>query len=322
MAEDARDLRRRAQADPDAAADELCAALAETPGVALRRQEDLGGHLPLRVGGPCDVWAVVEDVEALAATLAAARSGGMTWRLCWPFEELVVRDGGLRGLVVRPGQGFEHSHLQAEDEHGPARLVLGSAAPWATASAARARAQHLAPEADALRGPLSEVGRWPGCPGGLFAHGDISGLEGLVSAVTWRKGRRTERVVVPAAGVPAPLPASAVLLSVEIPLSWQAGSRRLRTRHRPPAPGTLFADDPPVRAAEQLKLAGLLGTRMRAWCLAPERPGVVVNQDRDVATAHDLLLLAKGAREHVNRHRGALLDTRLDVIGVAGSRRR
>jgi UDP-N-acetylmuramate dehydrogenase len=301
--------------DPQVALDGLCAALQGAPGVSLRRREPMAAHLPLRCGGPVDLWVEVADLPALRAALEATRQAGLPWRACWPFEELLVRDGGLRGVAIRPGRAFEGAALLPEDAHGPARLRLGAAEPWSAARAALASA----PGGAALHGPLSQVAAWPGCPGALLHGSDLQPLEGLLHAVSWVKGNRVERTVLAEGAAPSSLPASAILLSVELPLSPIAGARRPKHRPVPPPPGTLFADDGPLRTAPQLVAAGLSGTRLRAWRLATTEAGVLVNLGGgDCATA---TLLAKGLAEHVHRARGMDPTLRIPVIGLEATRK-
>ncbi|NOY24706.1 MAG: hypothetical protein GXP62_02440, partial [Oligoflexia bacterium] len=121
-------------ADPVSPA--LLDALERIEGVFVRTNEPMAAHIPLRCGGPAEVWAIVEDEAALRLALAAARKAGQRWWICWPFHEVLVRDGGVRGLVLRPGRGFEGAVLLPPDDQGPARLRLGSATPWAAARVA------------------------------------------------------------------------------------------------------------------------------------------------------------------------------------------
>jgi len=309
MAEDARE-RHPALVDPEQVLAAVTAALGALPGVTVRRGEPLAAHLPLRAGGPADVWVVVEDRASLAPALGIIRQHSQSWRSCWPFEELLVRNGGLRCVVLRPGLGFEGLALLPADEQGPARLRLGAATPWSAVLAALSRVPALA------GGPLAELGTWPGCPGGLLSSGDPSVLEGLCHALSWYKGRGVERLVVPESAAPPSSPPSAVLLDIELPLT----GRRIRTRRSPPPCGTLFADDGPVPSTPQLRAAGLLGTRLRAWRMAETEPGTLVN--RGGGDCDSALLLARGMSEHARRVRGVDLQIRIPVVGSESSRRR
>ena len=308
MAEDVR-KRPTSLVEPDQVIAAVAHGLARLPGVRVRTREPMARHVPLRVGGPADLWVMVADTEALAATLGLVRQHGQSWHLSWPFEDRLVRDGGQRGVIVRPGRGFEGVALLPADDQGPSRLRLGAATPWAALAGALARIPGPA------RSPLAHVATWPGCPGGLLSSGDPTLLDGLLHALSWYKGRSTERVVVED-GASSPVPSSsAVLLSIELPLS----PSRPRPLRRPPPTGTLFADDVPMAAAPQLRAAGLLGTRLHAWRVARAEPGTLVNMGHgDCATA---LLLAKGLAEHARKSRGVELQLRIPIVGSEPGRR-
>jgi len=97
--------------------------LAALPGVKLLANEPLAKHTYLRVGGPADVLAVPRDEEALVHLLAACEAHA------WPVfflglgSNLLVRDGGIRGVVIRLGAGFRTIR------HEGARVIAGAAMP-------------------------------------------------------------------------------------------------------------------------------------------------------------------------------------------------
>jgi hypothetical protein len=120
-----------AEVDDDKLA-ELQRALAELPGVRCRRGEPLSRHNALRVGGPADLWCVVDEPATLPAVWAAASKASVPCSIDYPLSDRLIKAGGIGGLVIRPGQGFEQvSVLEGED--GP-RLELGACAPFARAS--------------------------------------------------------------------------------------------------------------------------------------------------------------------------------------------
>ena len=86
--------------------DALLEDLKPISGATVRPGEPMARHTPLRVGGPADIWTSVADIEALSAVLSASRRHKVPWRICWPLGDWLVRDGGVRGLVVRLGVGF------------------------------------------------------------------------------------------------------------------------------------------------------------------------------------------------------------------------
>ena len=73
--------------------------LAQIEGVHIHEHHHLFMHTPLRVGGPVEAWVRCNSVSALRAAMPIVRK--QSWRLHWPFEDWLVKDGGLNGIVIR-----------------------------------------------------------------------------------------------------------------------------------------------------------------------------------------------------------------------------
>lgn len=283
----------------------LAEELEALPDVAVREREPMARHTPLRVGGPADLFVVVPDVASLKEVKRLARKDRCRTMLHWPFQDVIVKDGGLRGMVIRPGAGFETLARPDRDS-----VVLGAATPFAAL-------EGLGP------GWWSAMATWPGTPGGAFHGGEQEHLNGMVSRIRWLRGRSVESHDV---AVHDPLPAmpdTAIL--VDITLRPGLLSSRALGRVGPAPTGLLFSDPPVARgggrsAGEILDDARLLGTRLRAWRLASEAPGRVVNQGE--GTARDLLMLAKGVAARAEQVLGLPLEVRLPIVGEAPARLR
>jgi UDP-N-acetylmuramate dehydrogenase len=98
-------------------------ALDRLDALAAQRGLDLGSHVPLaplttlRVGGSADRMAAPATLDELAAVLGMARDAGVPAFLLGKGSDIVVADGGVRGLVVRvraDGATFNGTTLTAE----------------------------------------------------------------------------------------------------------------------------------------------------------------------------------------------------------------
>ncbi len=78
-----------------------------TPRGKLTEGKELSGLTWLRVGGPADYLFQPADVEDLAAFLKALPEGVAVFPM-GVGSNLIVRDGGLRAVVIRMGRGFNH----------------------------------------------------------------------------------------------------------------------------------------------------------------------------------------------------------------------
>ena len=66
----------------------------------IRRDEPLTRHTTLRVGGPADVYVEPASEEDLAAVLAYCRERNRPFFVLGRGSNLLVKDGGFRGVVV------------------------------------------------------------------------------------------------------------------------------------------------------------------------------------------------------------------------------
>ena len=76
-------------------------ALAVEAGIELRADVPIGPLTTLRVGGSADRMASPETLDDLSAVLRLAREAGVPAFLLGKGSDVVVADGGIRGLVVR-----------------------------------------------------------------------------------------------------------------------------------------------------------------------------------------------------------------------------
>ena len=263
----------------------------------VRPDEPMAAHTPLRVGGPVELWVEAPTLESLSSLLSHAREAGGRWRIHWPFSDWLVRDGGLKGAVIRLGQAFET--IEVQEDH----IVVGSAALWSS----------IPQEVNG--GLWNAIRRWPGSVGGLFEHGDPSQLRSLCTTVTVLRGGRLTELNWPQDGSAPKIGDTTVLVSVT--LRRAAAARAWLTAPTPP--GTLFAHVKDTTVGKELERAGVLGTRLRYWRLSPTLPGVVIQLGG--GTYGDLQMLIKGIKMRVEKTRGITLDSCIPVLGNEPGRR-
>jgi UDP-N-acetylmuramate dehydrogenase len=84
-----------------ATTEETRARLAEIPDLTVTTGVPLSRYTRFGIGGPADLYAETGHVEAFMAALAAARSSGIPAMVIGEGTNLVVSDGGFRGIVLR-----------------------------------------------------------------------------------------------------------------------------------------------------------------------------------------------------------------------------
>lgn len=79
----------------------LAQRLEETPGLELREDEPLSRHTSFGIGGPADLLVIPSTTDALCAAISVAYEEGVRPLILGNGTNLIVRDGGVRGLVIR-----------------------------------------------------------------------------------------------------------------------------------------------------------------------------------------------------------------------------
>ena len=248
-------------------------------------------HTPLRLGGPVELWVEAQDEDALQHLLKEAKGAGGKWRVHWPFGDWLVRDGGLRGTVIRLGHGFET--IAIDDD----TVTLGAATLWS------------ALPVDLHGGLWDAIRSWPGTVGGFFEQGDLSQLNGLCTQVKVMRTQGATTLSWAAEGPPPKVGETSVLCSIT--LRRVSAARSWLTQPTPA--GQLFQDVVDSSVARELTRSGVIGTRLRRWRLSPTAPGTVVQLGG--GTFSDLQMLIKGIRMRVEKTRGVSLQTRIPVLG-------
>lgn len=99
---------------------------------SFRQNEPMAGWTTIKVGGPAEVWATFGGWDALAAFLKRKASDALLrdvpLTIVGGGSNLMVRDGGLPGIVVPLGQGFDAVRVDGPTVYAEAGASCGKAA--------------------------------------------------------------------------------------------------------------------------------------------------------------------------------------------------
>lgn len=257
----------------------------------------LGPLTRLGIGGPADLLAVVPTPEVLTTVTRWTRRERLALTPLQQDTDVLIRAGGIRGLVVVLGVSWRSVGKRSEG------LVLGGEL------AAQAAVEQLGEESPAwLRGARGSVAN-------ALVAGDPHSAEGVrsvefvlgrgviqhlpieeLSPSSPRLGLRDEAVIAHVTLLPSFAPDPAHILPARLP-----GVRMFR--------------DPPKgsSAAELLGRSGLLGVRVRGAQIDEEHPNQMHVEEG--ATAHDVLLLVDWARSKVAAESGVELELAIRTLG-------
>jgi UDP-N-acetylenolpyruvoylglucosamine reductase len=303
--------------DPAALAAQLSASVAA--GTVVRANELLAKRTTLRVGGPADLFVEPAAETDLAATLRFCRQHGLPRFILGRGSNLLVRDGGVRGVVISLSH-LAFAQLAVEGE----RLHCG----------AGAKLKHVANEARrrALAG-LEFLEGIPGSVGGALRMnaGAMGGwMFDVVESVRFmdEHGAIHERAR-PAIEVSyrcCPLLRAHIALSAVLrgtPGDRAAIEERMsgfslkRWSSQPAAAsaGCIFKNPAAIPAGKLIDELGLKGMRVGGAKVSLEHGNFLVNDGG--ATAADMLALIELIRQRALAERGIALQTEVEIVGEA-----
>lgn len=295
----------------------------------LRPDEPMSRHTTLRLGGPADLWARPTDIPGLQHLLARCHERAIPVTFVGGGSNLLVRDGGIRGVVINLGRMNRVSRPDPEGDPGRVDVEAG-------ATTGRLLQHVTAWEL----GGLEFLGGVPGSVGGgliMNAGTYLGEFTRVVTAVhSLRRDGSARTRDHAACGFRyrgSDLPPDEIVVAADLRL-WprpraeiEADVAGLRERRRQREPsgvannGSTFKNPPGDYAGRIIESVGLKGTRIGAAVVSPvhanwlvvERPGPGVPEAR----AADLLALIDLVRARVLQAAGVALELEVKIAGEA-----
>jgi UDP-N-acetylmuramate dehydrogenase len=275
----------------------------------------------LRVGGPADAVVTPATPQEAGAAAQWARGRGVPLLVMGAGSNLLVRDGGIRGLVLRIGPPMDRWGAEA---HGQDVRI------WAWAGLPLRR---LVREGMGRGwGGVEAVAGIPGNLGGAVAMNagtDRGAVGELIHSVTWIRPGEGPRCVGRAALRFSyrcmERPPGSIIVAAQLRFFPDAPAtvreavrgavlRRLeRQPHGMPSAGSVFRNPEGDWAGRLIEAAGCKGLQCGGAEVSRRHANFIVN--RGGATARDVLALIQEVRERVVRHAGRLLELEVQVVG-------
>ncbi len=283
----------------------------------VRTDVPLRDHTWYRLGGPARWFCQPRDERELARLLARLRDAGIAWRVLGGGANVIIRDEGFSGAVIRLASGaFEAIRFEPEGV-----VVAGAGADLPRL--VRATLDHGLVGLEALAGI-------PGTVGGAVRmnaggrYGEIGRFVRLVRVME-RDGTLVDRSAseVGFAYRHSQLAGCVILAAT---LSLRPGdAEAARRRHRAiwmekygsqPAlaartSGCVFKNPPGAAAGRLLDQAGLKGTRIGGAEISRRHANFI--EAHDDATAADVLHLITLAKERVRAATGIELEPEVEI---------
>ncbi|MEX2208990.1 MAG: UDP-N-acetylmuramate dehydrogenase [Myxococcota bacterium] len=282
--------------------------------------EPLAHWTSLRVGGPADALVRVDTREELVRVCGFCRAHALPVAILGGGFNSLVRDGGLRGVVVRLA-GLREVALAGE---GLVRAEAGVTHSQLTRFCAEQGRSGL----EFAVGIPGTVGGWIAMNAGV--HGRemkdrVTSLELFDPALGAIASRAREQLVFRYRATE--LPPGAVVVSATF-RTEQAKPEEIRERQKAllaqrratqpvdqPSCGSVFKNPPGDYAGRLIEAAGLKGTREGNAAISELHANFIVNLGG--ASAADVLRLIERARAEVSARFGVALETEVRVEGEA-----
>lgn len=280
--------------------------------------EPMSHHTTWRIGGPADILVEPDSPAGLSTLIARLNERELTPVIIGNGSNLLVKDGGIRGVVVKIGR-----HLGGIKIDGPTITAGAGTALGALAAAAR----------DAGTGGLAFAAGIPGTVGGAVVMN--AGAHGSSMADVVR-----EVQVMDFNGRCARLPAAALdfgyrisrlkngsLIVLEVicrgesrdpsaigreMAGYQARRRATQPLARPSA-GSVFRNPPGQAAGQLIEQAGAKGMRCGDAQVSTLHGNFIINLG--AATARDVLDLIRRVQDLVYDRFGVTLTLEVQILG-------
>lgn len=283
----------------------------------IKLYEPLAKHTTMRVGGPAQFWAEPETEEGFARLVKFTTDRGVPLFVIGRGSNLLVRDGGIRGVVVHLSRG-EFKKIEVRD----GRITVGVGVKQKELAYAARDAQIAGFEwFEGIPGNVGGALRMnAGAMGGetfrqvvsvryIDPNGDFHMKTPAEMDVRYRHcGTLEKNYAVSATFKGEPGNPEAIEKALE------ASTQKRRTSQpRESSAGCIFKNPGATPAGKLIDELGLKGLRVGGAKVSEIHGNFIVNDAK--ASAADVLDLIAKVKETAQRDRGIALDTEVQIIG-------
>jgi UDP-N-acetylmuramate dehydrogenase len=294
------------------------AALRAQLGDGVRFDEPMRRHTTAKIGGPADALATPATIAQLEALLGWANARHLPLTVVGGGSNLLVRDGGIRGVVLSTGR------LRGLTLASPTTIQVEAGVP--TSKVLALALKHDLGGVEFLGGVPGSIG------GGLIMNagtylGELKDVTTWVESVRLADGAlvRRDHAACGFAYRHSDLPPTELVVRAELTLrprpraEAEAEVRALRQRRHDREPkkvasnGSTFKNPPGDFAGRLIETAGCKGWHEGDALCSPVHGNWLVNTGH--ATAHQMLTLIERVRDEVDRVHGVRLQLEVKLLG-------
>src|SRR5258706_5638365 len=283
----------------------------------LLENEPLSRYPTWRIGGPARYLALPADSEDVVRALELAQNRGLPWVVLGLGSNVLVKDGGFPGVVIRMGKGLDRFEMKG------ATAIVGAGMP--TPILARRTAEAGLAGVERFLGVPGSVGGGiymnAGCHGAEFAEvvtevtvmdprGKVKQLSRKQISFKYRSSNLEGIVLEEKLVLGAESPAKLKELQGKL-LRW----RKAGTPFDQPCCGSTFINPSGTKTAGMLiDECGLKGFTIGGAQVSTLHANYIIN--KGTATASDVLKVIDHVRKTVAQKTGITLELECKIIGT------
>ncbi|TCW37551.1 UDP-N-acetylmuramate dehydrogenase [Laceyella sacchari] len=287
----------------------------------VRENEPLSRHTTWKVGGPADMLIYPRNEEGLEKAMRIVREHRLPWRAIGRGSNLLVRDGGIRGVVFKLDEGFNSLSIDGTKvvagggystillatmtaKQGLTGLEFAGGIPGNVGGAvymnAGAHGSEIARVLESAK-VLLESGEWVTLSNEEMAFSYRTSIlqtemKGIVTEATFRLERGNKE-------------------EITAQLAKFKDRRRQTQPLQYPCAGSVFRNPPGDYAGRLIQEAGLKGYRIGDAEVSEMHGNFIIN--RGNATAEDVLNLIAYVKKTIEEKYQVVLEPEVQVVGEA-----
>lgn len=281
----------------------------------VREDEPLAMHTWFQLGGPAEYFAEPQNAEELASLVRRCHEEGMPIRVLGRGSNVLIRDEGVPGLVVRlTSPDFCRIQVDGKQVTAGSGARLGRVV-TSSVHAGLAGLEVLIAIPGTLGGALhgnasahgGDIGQWVAAATVLTYEGEICERPRDELVFGYRHSSLDDLVILEAR----------LELESDDPRELARRMQKLWILRKSTQPmghqcaGRIFRDPRGASAAELVEAAGLKGTRIGGAVVSDRHANFIIAEPE--CTASDVLRLIDTIRDQVHSRLGVMLETDLEV---------
>ena len=284
----------------------------------VREQEPLSKHTTFKIGGPADYLVLPATMEEVAHVLETARTYDIPVTILGNGSNVLVLDGGIRGVVLKINSEMSHIYHQGNRVIAQAGALLADVSKYA--------AEHGFSGMEFAIGIPGSIGGAVFMNAGAYS-GEMAQVVDGVSAVCLDGRMKVLKADQLKFSYRPSIFQEEHCVICEVELALEKGKlpeiqekmddytsrRESKQPLEMPSAGSTFKRPPGYFAGTLIEQAGLKGFKLGGAQVSAKHAGFVVNAGG--ATAQDVLDLIKEVQRRVHEHAGVMLQPEVRILG-------